>query len=289
MATSIIAFRHKPRAGIASLDSGDRSNALRVVLRSDGPGVVEVPGSDVPRVAVYVGRPVRLECSHGAQHHSGLAIHGDIDIIPDGMPSRWEMKEADNALVLRLSRSVLRQAAEGSGLEDRVEICSRFRVRDSQIEHIAWALMDEAENGYPCGRLYLDSLAMALAVRLVRNHSSGSAIRPPLRHGMPPRKLRQVRCYIEENLGCDLSLDRIADVAGMSTSHLKGTFRMATGMPVHQYVIRRRVERATLLLREGKLPISQVAVEVGFAHQSHLAMHMKRLTGLSPSQALCLA
>lgn len=70
----------------------------------------------------------------------------------------------------------------------------------------------------------------------------------------------------------------------MSISHLKSTFRMATGMPVHQYVIRRRVERAAQLLRRGRLPISQVAVQVGFAHQSHLAMHMKRLLGESPHQ-----
>ena len=44
------------------------------------------------------------------------------------------------------------------------------------------------------------------------------------------------------------------------------------------------LERAALLLREGKLPISQIAVDVGFAHQSHLAMHMKRLLGTSPSR-----
>jgi methylphosphotriester-DNA--protein-cysteine methyltransferase len=62
--------------------------------------------------------------------------------------------------------------------------------------------------------------------------------------------------------------------------------RKATGMPVHQYVIRRCVERAALLLREGKLPISQIAMELGFAHQSHLAMHMKRLLSVSPSHVL---
>jgi AraC family transcriptional regulator len=283
------AFAQKPWASKGSLDSGDRSNGLRVVLRSDGPGVVEVPELDVPRLAVYVGHPVRLDCRHGSEHHSGLAIHGDIDIVPDRMPSRWEMKEPDTALVLRLSRALLRQAAEDSTSGDRIEIRSRFRVRDTQIEHIAWALMDEAQSGYPSGRLYLDCLGTALAVQLLRNHSSLAALRPCRRYGMPPWKLRRVQCYIEENLQCDLSLDMIAAVADMSASHLKGTFRMATGMPVHRYVIRRRVERAALLLRGGKLPISQIAVEVGFAHQSHLAMHMKRLTGLSPSQAALLA
>jgi len=218
--------------------------------------------------------------------HSGLAIHGDIDIIPDGIPSRWEMKEADTALVLRLGRNLLHQVAEESAFEDRIEIRSRFRVRDSQIEHIGWALMAEAQRGYPSGRLYMDCMATALAVQMLRNHSSVSGSNSLAESSMPRHKLRQVQSYIEENLRSELSLQAIADVAGMSASHLKSTFRKATGMPVHQYVIRRRVERPALLLRDGKLPISQIAMELGFAHQSHLAMHMKRLLGVSPSHVL---
>lgn len=145
------------------LDSLDRSDGLRIVLRSGGPGVVKVPELDVPRIAIYVGKPVRMDCKHGVHSHSGLAVHGDIDTIPDGMFSQWEMKESDTALVLLVGRHVLRRGAEESGFGNQVEIRSRFRVRDSQIEHIGWALMAEAQQGYPSGRLYLDCMATALA------------------------------------------------------------------------------------------------------------------------------
>lgn len=145
------------------LDSLDRSDGLRIVLRSGGPGVVKVPELDVPRIAIYVGKPVRMDCKHGVHSHSGLAVHGDIDTIPDGMFSQWEMKESDTALVLLVWRHVLRRGAEESGFGNQVEIRSRFRVRDSQIEHIGWALMAEAQQGYPSGRLYLDCMATALA------------------------------------------------------------------------------------------------------------------------------
>ena len=101
----------KPMTQVRSLDSQDRSDALRVILLSDGPGVLDVPEQDAPRIAIHIGRPVRMACRHGMRSHSGLAIHGDIDIIPDGIPSRWEMKEADTALVLRLGRA---PAAPGS-------------------------------------------------------------------------------------------------------------------------------------------------------------------------------
>ena len=289
MIAPALAFPHKPMTQVRSLDSQDRSDVLRVILQSDGPGVLDVPELDAPRIAIHIGRPVRMDCRHGVQSYSGLAIHGDIDIIPDGVPSRWEMKEADTALVLRVGRRLLRDVAEESGFGDRIEIRSRFRVRDSQIEHIGWALMAEVERRYSSGRLYMDCMATALAVQLLRNHSSVAGTNSLAESSMPRHKLRQVQSYIEENLRSDLSLRAIADVAGMSTSHLKSTFRKTTGMPVHQYVIRRRVERAALLLREGKLPISQIAVELGFAHQSHLAMHMKRLLGVSPSHVLSSA
>jgi AraC family transcriptional regulator len=270
----------------APLDSPDLGNDVRIVVRSDGPGTVEVPALDVPRIAIYAGKPVRMSCRHGGQSHSGLAIHGDIDIIPDGMSSRWEMKEADTALVVKISRNLLRDVASEFGFPDCIEIRSQFRLRDSQIEHLGWALMTEFQNGFPGGKVYLNCMATALAIQLLRNHSSMSRTISLPQGSMPHRKLRQVQSYIEEHLRRNLSLQAIAAAAGMSPSHLKVTFRLATGMPVHQYVIRRRVERAALLLREGKLSVTQIALEVGFAHQSHLALHMRRLMGISPGHLL---
>jgi AraC family transcriptional regulator len=54
-------------------------------------------------------------------------------------------------------------------------------------------------------------------------------------------------------------------------------------MPVHQYVLRRRVERAKLLLQDRSLSIAQVAFAAGFAHQSHLARHMRKILGCTPA------
>ena len=286
MTASTLPSSLAPMTRARFLDSQDRSEGLRVILQSDGPGVIEVPELDVPRIAIHVGRPVKMDCKHGSKTHSGLAIHGDIDIIPNGIPSRWEMKETDTALILRVGSYFLRQVAKESGFGGPIEICSRFRLRDSQIEHIGWALLAEVQDGYPSGRLYMDCMARALAVRLLRNHSSAAVNRSPVEGRMGRRELRQVQTYIEENLHSDLSLQAIADVVGMSVSHLKVRFRELTGMPVHQYLIRRRVERAALLLREGRLPISQIALEVGFAHQSHLALHVKRLLGVSPTHLI---
>jgi AraC family transcriptional regulator len=265
------------------LDSQANSDILRVMLQSEAAGVIELPELTRPLVSIHFGRTVHLECRHGNKRHSGTAVHGDIEIVPSGIPVRWEMKEPDTALLISIAQRLLEQVAGDCGVEnDRIELQDRFNVRDPHIERIGWALMEEVEQGYPSGRLYMESMATALAVQLVRNHSSASGQRTMPGGGLSRGKLRLVLSYIEDNLNEELPLSSIASVAGISVSHLKALFRQSVGIPVHQYVIRRRVERAALLLRRSSLPISQIALETGFSHQSHLAMHMRRILGVAP-------
>ncbi len=274
-----------PMTQVRWLDSGAHSDLVRVIVQSDGPGIVETPGSRRPIVAVHLGRPVRLECRHGAERHAGVAIHGDIDIVPAGVPARWEMNETDTALVLALAPALINRIAEASGRDtDGVEVRSRFQIRDPQIEHIGLALKADVEQGYPGGTLYMDSLATALAAQLLHRHSSRAGEPVLSDNGLSPRALRCVLSYIEDNLSHALSLQAIADTAGLSVSHLKVLFHKSVGSPVHQYIVRRRVDRAALMLRQTRRPISQIALDAGFAHQSHLAMHMRRILGVSPAE-----
>lgn len=260
-------------------------DGFRVRLLSDAPGMVEVPPLKNAVVSVHVGPPARMSCRHGRTRHDGAAIHGDVEILPWGMPGSWELKQRDAALVMSLSPQLLRAAAEDSGLDGgNMELIGRFHVRDVQIEHIAWALKGEMESGFPCGRLYLDSLAAALAVQLVRRHSSLSIPANDGNARMSSAKLRQILLFIDDHLSRDLSLAEIARVAGRSVSHTSAQFRAAVGQSIHQYVLRRRVERAAWLLQKSGLPISQVVLETGFAHQSHLALHMRRILGTTPNK-----
>lgn len=211
-------------------------------------------------------------------------MHGDVDIVPAGIPSRWEMKERDTALILNVPLGLLRLTAEQAGLDpERVELVNRFQMRDRQIEHIGWAVKAEMELGFPNGDLYLDSLATALSVHLIRRHSVVGGDNGTLKGGMPGQRLKRVLSYIEDNLTAELSLVEIASIAGISVSQCKAAFRESVGLPVHQYVLERRVDRARALLSEGELSISQIALETGFSHQSHLAYHVRRLLGVSPT------
>lgn len=261
-----------------------RSEALTVRLATDPPGVVEAPARPFPGIVIHVGPSVRIACRRGGQCHRGLAVHGDIDIVPIGMPSRWEVQQKDTALIIGVQPGFLRAIAQERGLDpERVEIVNRFQMRDPHIEHVGWALKAQLEAHQPAIRLYTDSLATALTLRLLERHSLAA---PKLEESaaMPGRRLRMALSYIEDNLVEDLSLAEVAGVAGIGISQFKKVFRESLGVPVHRYVIQRRVERAKTLLKDEHRTIGQIAIEAGFAHQSHLAHHVRRLTGVSPRQ-----
>ena len=263
---------------------GETADGLVLQLRSDPAGVLEVPQLQSVLVAIHVGAAAKISCRRGEESHSGSAVHGDIDIIPARIDARWEIHDQnDTALILALPPSLLDTVAEEQGFDSRrVEIRNRFQIRDPQLENICWALKAEMEANYPSGRLYVDSLAVSVASRLVSTYSSVSQRAVAKTGGLGGRQLKQTLAYIEDHLAEDLSLSRIASLTGVSASHFKTLVRESAGVPVHQYVIQRRIERAKDLLMQGKLSIAEIALATGFSHQSHLARHMRRSVGLSP-------
>lgn len=265
--------------------AGQEGEILSVLIATDPPGPTESPALPNPRIAIHLGQSVLMACQRAGQKHRGLAVHGDIDIVPANTACVWDPDRADTALIVSVKTDLLAATVEELGARcDKLEIRNRFQIRDLQLEHIGWTLKAEMEAGYPNGRIFRDSLATALAAALIARHSSlaPAPFSSFVSQTMSGRRLRQALSYIEDNLNRDLSLAEIAREAGVSVSHLKTTFRQMTGLPVHRYVIQRRVERARALLSQGSLSISQVAQEAGFAHQSHLANHMRRILGCSP-------
>ena len=77
----------------------------------------------------------------------------------------------------------------------------------------------------------------------------------------------------------------MAAVARLNPCHFARQFKRATGLPPHQYVIARRVERAKQLLQGGgELSLAEVAACAGFCDQSQFSRHFKRIVGVTPGQ-----
>jgi len=99
---------------------------------------------------------------------------------------------------------------------------------------------------------------------------------------LPPWAVRVARDFIAANLEVPLRLASIAAVTGRSPCHFAKSFKAATGVTPHQYVLRVRVARARQLLATDGAPIADIAYRVGFSSQSHLATIFRRHVGVTP-------
>lgn len=98
----------------------------------------------------------------------------------------------------------------------------------------------------------------------------------------PPRAVRRSIEYIHANFAGEIRLKDIASAAGMSMFHLSRTFRASTGVTLHCYLTRARVEKVKALLLESDQSLAIIADETGFSDQSHMSKTFKRFTGTTP-------
>jgi AraC family transcriptional regulator len=212
---------------------------------------------------------------------------GAIMLVPAGCPARWHASGRRDALHVYLEPElVARVAAEAFDLDPaRLTVPPLDSLDLPHLRAAMWAVDAELTAGGAGGRLAAESLANLLAVHLIRH-----VLAPPQpgrgRDGALPRgRLRAVVEYIEEHLDASPSLEQLAAVARLSAYHFARQFKRATGLPPHQYVILRRVERAKQLLQAGtELSLVEVALHAGFSGQSVLCLHFKRLVGVTPRQ-----
>jgi AraC family transcriptional regulator len=232
-------------------------------------------------ISVQLGSPIRTTARCDGAVSRRLQVPGNIDLMPMGFFGEWQDEGPTAFLCIHLSPSLLRTTAEEMDLNpDRVSIRQLLQFTDPQIEYIGLALKAELETAEPSGRLYADGLGLALAAHLLRQYAP---LVPRITKGLPKRRLQHVTDYIHDHLAQDLRLVQLAEVASVSASHFKVLFKQSVGLPVHQYVIRSRVDYAINLLVKSNLPLSDVALQAGFANESHMARCMRRITGLTPS------
>ena len=212
---------------------------------------------------------------------------GVISVVPAGSPHRVRSSGSKDELHIHLKAGLVGQvAAEAFGLDPaRLAVPPLDALDLPQLRAAMLALDAELTAGAAGGSLAAESLANVLAVHLLRHFTTPGRLERGRDGALPRGRLRAIVEYIEEHLDTSLSLGQLAAAAHLSVYHFARQFRAATGLPPHQYVIARRVERAKQLLQAGTdVSLAEVAALAGFSDQSQFTHHFKALLGVTPGQ-----
>lgn len=257
---------------------------------------MEIEGWVEPVIAdialfLFTGGAMLMEHRHVNGSWKGSPIRqGDLILKPGGGVTnelRWRSLSSEPMQTLRmqLSNDLLSRTAEEIADRDpaRLALVTHVGFQDPLLTQIGLALWRELEQPTAVGKIYAQTAAHMLAVHLLRYYTETPIEIKELLQGLTQRQISRLTDFILAHLNQDLSLSVLAQQVGFSPYHFARLFRQATGESPHQFVLRQRIERAQHLLKEADLPLAHIALESGFANQSHLTQAFKHHLGLTPA------
>ena len=238
-------------------------------------------------LGLFVRPPQELDLRYEGVRRHRPPPAGSIMLVSAGSPAGWRWSGRRDLLSIYLEPGLVgRVAAEAFDLDPaRLTVPPLDGLELPHLRAAMAAVGAELASGGPGGPLAAESLANILAVHLLRYVVAPRRLERGRDGALPRGRLRAVIEYIEEHLDAGPTLEQMAALSRVSPYHFARQFKTATGLPPHQYVIARRVERAKQLLQGGDdLFLSQVAALAGFSDQSQFSRHFRRLVGVTPGQ-----
>ncbi len=235
-------------------------------------------------LCLHLGEPAPLVWRSRGRTGEKTMGPGSIILLSRGTEDAVSFPKPVQRILLNLEPFVLQRAMPENNSGRDIELADQWGLRDAQIEYIVRALEADLEAGLPSGRLFGESLISALAVHLQHRYGVTPAKSVKPGDGLPRTRLNRVLDYVESNLHQEIALSALAETAGMSPHYFSEMFKRSTAFSPHQYVVRRRIERARKLLHNPKITVFEAAVRSGFSEPSHFTKIFRRIVGVTPTR-----
>jgi AraC family transcriptional regulator len=248
-----------------------------------------LPSFDAPEVTllepfltITVEGAGEIEVKLNQKSERQAALPGTVCVMGQGPVPPIHVGGSITSIFISVRSSMLAEYAADLVDCGEARLNNAYSVPDPHFFHIAMALRAEIEEGYPGGRLYGESLTIAMVAHLLTCYSPSKPAIDACRGGIGPRRLRLVLDYIDHNLASDLSIAELAAVVRMSPFRFARLFKEAAGVAPHQFVLRKRIARARSMLEASAAPLSEISASLGFESQSHFTAVFHRLIGTTP-------
>lgn len=227
-------------------------------------------------------QPIPFGWKDGKTWREAMWNPGEFHLVTHGEPNTSRWLQTFDGISLVLDAQFVADILKRGTAADHVEFATQRWARDATIARYAEAFRRELSGDSNHGPLYADTLTIGYTLHLLSNYAVAKPKAPLPRGKLSSFQLRSVVDFIQSNLMENISLLALAEQANVSPFHFARQFRATVGVPPHQFVLRQRVQRALALLKAGKLPLAQIAVESGFHDQPHFIRAFRKVLGMTP-------
>jgi AraC family transcriptional regulator len=212
------------------------------------------------------------------------AIKGETSAYDLRSEIMLHFKDPIDFLSMYIPRRALVEIADQEGAPSTDFSVPLGSFPDPIIAHLGACLLPALDNPREANGLFVEHVAIAVQTHFLAHYVSRCRPIRPHRSGLTARQLRIAKQAIHANLDGSMSLGSIARECGLSPSHFARAFAVSVGRPPHQWLLDQRVDMARQLLSDSTLPIAEIAIQCGFADQSHFTRVFSARTGLSPGR-----
>ena len=247
---------------------------------------VEIPSiRDYELVRWKKGTP-NLGFHDGSRWHQHAVRDDDVTILTRGESSRWYWMNDIEVSHIYISQALMAKVA-GEIFQkdiDRMFVDHYPIVNDAALARLMETYEAESLNPQPGSSLYAQSLEIQLCIHLIRNYIKCDGSDEAVSRISKPR-LEALQRYINTHLAGTISVKDMAAIVDLSPSHFVRVFGAIYGVSPHQYVQAQRLKRAERLLSTLQdVPLKAVAMDCGFADQSHMTRLFKEKLSMTPKE-----
>ena len=214
--------------------------------------------------------------AHRVGPGSLFIVRRDTEIQAAWATNAW------SRIVLQLDNARLQHDAPNEVSAVEKTLISALTTKDKRVAALMLAMRDEISAGCASGRLFAESISLALLAYLAGRYATPR--RADNHAGLSSAQMRGIVDHIRGNVTSDITVMELAGLVQMSPSHFSRVFRASFGVSPYRFVMQERIGSAKNMLTTTKLSSSQVAMAFGFASQNHFVKVFRQFTGVTPKQ-----
>ncbi|MEM8918083.1 MAG: AraC family transcriptional regulator [Pseudomonadota bacterium] len=230
--------------------------------------------------------PQRVENWRDGEHRDFTYQRNEIVVTPAGVESGWRWHVRSKVIVITILPTELQRFAErelGMLLTDQ-QLLDMPQFEDADITSAAELLLEALQSRDTGSEIMYESLARVFTVKLLQKYGDESAEDIRFSKAFTAQHYKRVLDFVADNFGQSLTIEQLAQEAGLSESHFSRLFKRTIGDSPYQFLMRYRLERSEEMLADRRRPLSDIALACGFSDQAHFSRLFKQYCGQTPSQ-----